>query len=117
MRKVSIAQIQFMKAKKPREVEQDPQETIKKIGRKMARLRKELGYGNADDFCYDNGLNRSQYGKYEAGTKDIRISSLTNVVNKLGMTLEEFFGEGLDWYVQIFFRANGSRERHLTSLI
>jgi transcriptional regulator with XRE-family HTH domain len=86
-----------MKEKKVNAVTQDPDELLKKIGTKLARKRKEIGYTNGDDFAYDNkGINRSQYGKYEAGSEDMRISSLLKTVNALGMTIEEFFGEGFD---------------------
>ena len=85
----------FMKSRKNGVVNQDADELIKKIGNKMTQLRKEMGYSNADDFAYDKGLNRSQYGKYEAGSKDIRFSTLVSIVNKFGLTVEEFFAEGL----------------------
>lgn len=82
--------------KKKDTVAQNPKETLKKIGSKLVKLRKASGYKNSDDFAYDHDINRSQYGKYEAGVKDMRISSLLKTVNALGMTLEEFFNEGLD---------------------
>ena len=82
--------------KKKENVAQAPKETLKKIGRKLTRLRKASGYKNSDDFAYDNEINRSQYGKYEAGVKDMRISSLMKTVNSLGITIEEFFKDGLD---------------------
>lgn len=68
----------------------------KKVGAKLKRIRKELGYGNSDDFAYDHGINRSQYGKYEAGSQDLRLSTLVRILNAMGLTLEEFFGDGLD---------------------
>ena len=69
---------------------------LKKIGKKLTTLRKAAGYKNSDDFAYDHEINRSQYGKYEAGTKDMRVSSLQKVVAAFGLTLEEFFAGGLD---------------------
>lgn len=84
------------RGKKAVVVAQNPRATLKKIGDKMRRLRKENGYVNSDDFAYDNEINRSQYGKYEAGAKDMRISSLIRTVNSLGVTIEQFFGDGLD---------------------
>jgi transcriptional regulator with XRE-family HTH domain len=82
--------------KKTSTINQDPEEFLKKMGAKMKRLRKEIGYENSDDFAYDNGINRSQFGKYEAGSQDMRISSLLKAVNGLGMTLEDFFAGGLE---------------------
>lgn len=77
-------------------VEQDSIELQKKIGLKLKKIRKELGYSNSDVFAYDKGLNRAQYGKYEAGSQDMRLSSLTRIVNTMGFTLEEFMANGLD---------------------
>ena len=77
-------------------VVQQPKATLKKIGKKLATLRKAAGYKNSDEFAYDHDINRSQYGKYEAGVKDMRISSLLKTVNALGVTIEEFFKDGID---------------------
>jgi transcriptional regulator with XRE-family HTH domain len=74
---------------------QDPDEMLVKIGAKMRKVRKDMGYDNGDDFSYDAGINRSQYGKYEAGSQDMRLSSLLKTINSLGLTLEEFFAGGL----------------------
>jgi hypothetical protein len=77
-------------------VVQHPKATLRKIGIKLKKLRKAAGYKNGDDFAYDHDINRSQYGKYEVGVKDMRISSLLKTVNALGFTIEEFFKDGLD---------------------
>jgi hypothetical protein len=77
-------------------IRENPKATLRKIGLKLKKLRKAAGYHNSDDFSYDHDINRSQYGKYEAGAKDMRISSLLKTVNSLGITLEEFFKDGLD---------------------
>ena len=78
---------------KTESVNQDSAELLKVIGRKLIKKRKELGYKNGDDFAYDSGINRSQYGKYEAGSQDMRLSTLVKTVNSLGFTIEEFFSE------------------------
>jgi len=85
-----------MKVKKANFPSQNPKEVLKKMGAKLVKLRKERGYTNSDDFAYDQGINRSQYGKYEAGSQDIRISTLVKIVNSLGLTIEDFFDEGRD---------------------
>ena len=77
-------------------INQNPNQLLKKIGNKLARKRKELGYKNSDTFAYDKGLNRSQYGKYEAGSQNLRFSSLVKIINAQGTTVEDFFGQGLD---------------------
>lgn len=71
----------------------DPIAERKKIGKKLKRLRKELGYSNPDPFSYDKEINRSQYGKYEAGSEDFRFSTLINLLNLHGLTLNQFFNE------------------------
>ena len=78
------------------DVKENPKATLKKIGSKLRKLRQAAGYKNSDEFSYDHDINRSQYGKYEAGAKDMRISSLLKTVNALGITLEEFFKQGLE---------------------
>jgi len=89
-----------MKEPKANTVNQKPNELLKKIGIKLARRRKELGYKNSDTFAYDKDLNRSQYGKYEAGSQNLRFSSLVKIINALGLTIEEFFGKGMDSQVE-----------------
>lgn len=85
-----------MKAGNKSRALEDPHQTLKKIGAKLKKIRKQKGYPNSDDFAYDHDINRSQYGKYEAGAMDMRVSSLLKTVNLLGLTIEEFFAEGLD---------------------
>ena len=75
---------------------QDPKTTLRKIGKKLKKLREERGYKSSDAFTYDHEISRAQYGKYETGTQDMRISTLLKTVNLLGVTIEEFFRDGLD---------------------
>ncbi len=77
----------------PAKSESDPKVELKKIGERLREIRKEKGYSSPDKFAYEHGINRSQYGKYEAGTEDLRLSSLIKVLNKLGLSLNEFFKE------------------------
>ena len=69
---------------------------LKKIGLRLKSLRKSMGYTSPDKFSYDNNLNRSQYGKYEAGSANLTISTLINILNCLGVSLSEFFNEDYD---------------------
>lgn len=77
----------------PANTEIDTKEELKKIGERLRKIRKEKGYSSPDKFAYEHDINRSQYGKYEAGSEDFRMSSLLKVLNKLGVSLEEFFSE------------------------
>ncbi|TCC95007.1 helix-turn-helix domain-containing protein [Pedobacter hiemivivus] len=69
---------------------------IKKIGLRLRQLRKEKGFSNSDEFAYEYQLNRSQYGKYEAGSEDLRLSSLVKILEKLEIGLSDFFNEDYD---------------------
>jgi len=69
----------------------DSEAELRKIGAKLRTLRKAKGYSNPDKFAYDHDLNRSQYGKYEAGRTNITIGTLVTLLNCHGMTLEQFF--------------------------
>jgi len=66
---------------------------VKKIGLRLKQIRKERGFNNSDEFAYEFQLNRSQYGKYEAGSEDLRISSLIKILDKLKISLTVFFNE------------------------
>ena len=79
------------KESNPANSEFDPKVELRKIGDRLRQIRKEKGYSSPDKFAYEHGINRSQYGKYEAGTEDLRLSSLIKVLSKLGLSLNEFF--------------------------
>ncbi|ETZ24471.1 helix-turn-helix domain-containing protein [Pedobacter sp. V48] len=66
---------------------------VKKIGLRLKQIRKERGFNNSDEFAYEFQLNRSQYGKYEAGSEDLRISSLIKILDKLKISLGDFFNQ------------------------
>jgi transcriptional regulator with XRE-family HTH domain len=66
---------------------------LKKIGMRLKGLRKAKGYSNPDKFAYEHNLNRSQYGKYEAGTTNITIATLINILNHFDMALNDFFND------------------------
>lgn len=69
---------------------------LKKVGLRLRSLRKSARYSSPDKFSYDNNLNRSQYGKYEAGSANITIGTLINILNCFGVSLSEFFNEDYD---------------------
>ena len=67
---------------------------IQKVADRIKSLRKERGYTNYEDFAFEKGIPRAQFGRYEKGT-DMRITSLHKVVRALDLTMEEFFA-GMD---------------------
>ena len=64
-----------------------------KIGNKLKKLRKAKGYSSPDKFAYDHNLNRSQYGKYEAGRTNLTIATLLGILSHFDISLEEFFAK------------------------
>lgn len=71
----------------------DEKEEINKLGKRIKHLRKKMDYTSYEDFAFDKGFPRAQYGRYETGT-NIRYKSLLRLVKAFDMTLEEFFSEG-----------------------
>lgn len=79
-----------MKSKKsPRY--KDGEATLERIGKRLKEIRKEKGYDNYEKFAYENDIPRAQYGRYERGISDLRLTSLTKILDAFDMTLEEFF--------------------------
>jgi transcriptional regulator with XRE-family HTH domain len=64
---------------------------LRKVGEKMLEKRIENGYSSYEQFAYEHEIGRSQYGKYERGTEDMRLSSLYKILKSLGYTFEDFF--------------------------
>jgi len=68
-------------------------EALKKLGARIRELRIKKGHKSYEYFAYENNISRAQFGRYEKGS-DIRFGTLIKILNGLGMTVEEFFGEG-----------------------
>ena len=73
----------------------DKSAEIKKLAERIRSLRLKKGYSSYENFAYDIGIHRAQYGRYEMGT-DMQYTSLVKIAKAFDMTLEEFFGEGFD---------------------
>ena len=71
---------------KQKEVDQ----VLQELGNHLTKLRKKSGYKSHENFAFEIGIGRSQYGRYENGS-DIRLSSLIKLVKAFDMSLEEFF--------------------------
>lgn len=67
---------------------------IKQIGERLRDLRTAAGYTSSERFAYEHNISRSQYAGYENGA-DMRLSTLLRILDAHGVTLAEFFGEGL----------------------
>lgn len=68
---------------------------IQNLAKRLKELRKAKGYNNYELFAFENGISRSQYGKYEKGS-DIRFSTLLKVLDALDISLKDFFAEGFE---------------------
>ena len=63
---------------------------LQNLGKRLKELRIAKGYKNYEQFAFDKGIPRAQYGRYENG-QDLRFSSLCKVLKALDTTFEEFF--------------------------
>lgn len=63
---------------------------IKSIGEKLVELRVKAGYTSAENFAFNNDINRVQYWRMESGN-NFTMASLLRVLNIHKITLEEFF--------------------------
>jgi transcriptional regulator with XRE-family HTH domain len=68
---------------------------IEQLGKRIREIRISKGYTNYENFAYEHGIPRPQYGRYERG-EDLKFSSLLKVLKGFDMTLQEFFSEGFD---------------------
>lgn len=65
--------------------------TLEKVGNRLKELRTtKANYKSHENFAFDTGVGRSQYGRYEKGS-DMRLSSLIKLCKAHEITLEEFF--------------------------
>lgn len=67
-----------------------------KIGERIRELRIAKGHNSYEDFAYENDISRSQFGRYERGASDMRMSSFLKILDSLGITPKEFFSKGFD---------------------
>ena len=73
----------------------DKSKEISKLAKRIKSLRIKKGYSSYENFAFDKGIHRAQFGRYETGT-DMQYTSLLKVAKAFDMTLEEFFSEGFD---------------------
>lgn len=73
-------------------VVQETELLFKGIGKRLKELRINAGYSNYEDFAYDAGISRPQYGRYERGV-NLTIESLYKILKFHKITFAEFFGE------------------------
>lgn len=64
---------------------------LTEVGKKLKSYREAAGYSSYEHFAYDHNIGRAQYGKYERGTEDMRLSSLFKLLASMGISWEDFF--------------------------
>lgn len=63
---------------------------IQEIAQKIKQLRIDAGYTSAENFAYDNELNRVQYWRVESGA-NITLKTLLKVLDIHQISLGNFF--------------------------
>lgn len=81
-------------AKKVTKPSKEEAKYLKKMGERLKYYRRKAGYTSYEYFAYENGINRTQYGKYEAGS-NIQLDTLIKILTALNVSIEEFF-KGFD---------------------
>ena len=70
--------------------EQSFDDFLIELGERLKKQRQKNGFTSYEQFAYENNIGRAQYGKYEKGTEDLRISSLHKVLKALNISWEDF---------------------------
>lgn len=71
------------------------QKQLKHLGNRLKEIRLAKGYTNYENFAFEHGIPRAQYGRYEQG-QDLRFSSLLKVLKAMNVSLEDFFSTGFE---------------------
>jgi transcriptional regulator with XRE-family HTH domain len=66
------------------------QEVHKKLGKRVAELRKNKGFSQ-EGFAHECGFHRSYMGALERGEKNITLSMVNKVAKALKISLSELF--------------------------
>ncbi|MBZ4188949.1 helix-turn-helix domain-containing protein [Niabella beijingensis] len=77
--------------KKEQNREEQFTDFLNAIGSKLKELREKAGYTSYEHFAYDHNFGRAQYGKYERGTEDMRLSSLFRILEVMNISWSDFF--------------------------
>ena len=63
---------------------------IQQIAEKLKQLRLDAGYTSAENFAFDNEINRVQYWRVENGA-NITLKTLLKILDIHKITLQDFF--------------------------
>lgn len=67
-----------------------PERKLAEVGKRLQHLRRQAGYTSYENFAVANELNRMTVYRAEAG-KAINLKTLIIILDKLDVTMEEFF--------------------------
>jgi transcriptional regulator with XRE-family HTH domain len=71
------------------------EEYLKLLGKRLKELIIKQGYTNYENFAFEHGIGRAQYGKYETGG-NIQFNTLVKILNALEISVKDFFSEGFE---------------------
>lgn len=83
------------KKKSDQKPEKDFDAFLSDLGERFKEYRLKKGYTSYEQFAFEHNIGRAQYGRYERGTEDLRISSIYKILKAMDISFEEFF-KGLD---------------------
>lgn len=63
----------------------------KKLGKRIQRLRKEIGYRSQEDFAEALGISRTHIGHIEQGRKNPSMEVLVKIAKKLKVDVSKLF--------------------------
>jgi transcriptional regulator with XRE-family HTH domain len=66
------------------------QEVHKKLGKRIAGLRKERGFSQ-EEFAHECRFHRSYMGAVERGEKNITLASMNRIASTLKISLSQLF--------------------------
>ena len=78
------------KKKAIKETDKATEKSLKNIGNKLKKLRKDAGYTNYENFAYEYDFNRVSYGRIESGA-NITLVTLLRVLAVHKISLKDFF--------------------------
>lgn len=84
-----------MKKKSSAKSKIENEEYLKLLGKRLKELRVKKGYTNYENFAFEHGIGRAQYGKYETGG-NIQFNTLVKILKALDISVKDFFSEGFE---------------------
>ena len=81
--------------KEPKNVTKN-KDALKKLGQRLRSLRKFKGYKTAEEAALKFEIQRSQYTRYESGNANINYLTLIELLDKMEISITDFFSEGFD---------------------